>query len=172
MRAKSQNAQKKQLAYRWPVTVGPKSKPAGACGCCCCGGGHEGDASGVYAPGMGTAAYCCSPGAAATWSFLLSWNAGDGIGGETVFVRAGASKPSCSTLGVAPVTLIGGAWRVKGWGWAISRAYAYCTLSLSPFSAAECGSTYIGWPGGGRQPPERGDIGPKPGVLGADWERS
>lgn len=88
------------------MTAEPKSKPTA---CDCCGGGYDGEASGVYAPGMGTLAYCCSPGAAPTWSLRLSWKAGDGSGGETVAVRAGASKPSCSTLGVAPVTLIGGA---------------------------------------------------------------
>jgi hypothetical protein len=70
---------------------------------------------------MGTEAYCCSPGTAATWSLCLSWKPGE-TGGDEVCVLMGASKPFCSMLGVAPVTLIGGACSEKGCGWAISRA--------------------------------------------------
>lgn len=68
----------------------------------CCGAGLvNGEA---YAPGIGTEAYVCSPGAAATCSILRS------TGGDA----ARGSKPSCCVLGVADWTLIGGAWRANG----------------------------------------------------------
>lgn len=67
---------------------------------------------------MGTEAYVCSPGAASTCALCRSWKPGEagGSGGDAVPVRAGASKPSCSTFGVAPVTLMGGAASVNGCG--------------------------------------------------------
>jgi len=49
---------------------------------------------------MGTDAYCCSPGAASTWSIRLS------TGG--LFGRGAVSKPFCGVFGVAAWTLIGG----------------------------------------------------------------
>lgn len=55
----------------------------------------------AYAPGIGTAAYCCSPGAAAV---KLFW------GGEVV---VGEWKAPCPILGVAERALLGGACNLK-----------------------------------------------------------
>lgn len=56
----------------------------------------------AYAPGIGTASYCCSPGATAVKLFS---------GGELV---VGDPKAPWATLGVAERALLGGAWSLKG----------------------------------------------------------
>jgi len=113
---------------------------------------HACDRGGAaYAPGIGTASYCCSPGAAATCSFNRSLGGGDAVG-------SGGSKPSCCTRGVAPWTRIGGGCSLKPDIGVV--ADAYCTGDW-PSAAYEAVSTFMTGKLG-----ERG-VCVYPGVLGA-----
>lgn len=111
-------------------------------GNCMCARSIPGERGASYAPGMGTASYTCSPGAAPKCSCWYSRGAsamsGDlwSTGGEGVRSRGRTSvatgvKPICWIFGVAPVTRIGGAWSLNGAGCAIWFASTYCTSPSS-----------------------------------------
>ena len=102
----------------------------------------------AYASGMGTLAYCCSPGAAGTCSCTWSGmkrpgdigpaglyvgdvgDAGDGANEDCsrgAWSAVGEEKPDWESLGVAPWMRIGGACKVICFGAAKPRGY--CTVA-------------------------------------------
>lgn len=118
----------------------------------------------AYAPGIGTEAYVCSPGAAATCSMTRSF-CGAGAGAD--------SKPFCAVLGVAEWTLIGGGWRANGF---FSMAYEGLASTKRVPAPPAIPSSAVGpdWYADGGNLGDfmcceyEGDMGPKPGVFGAD----
>ena len=127
---------------------------------------------------METAAYWASPAASGACSLMVCSMASGWAGAGAICVMG--LKPSVLRRGVAVWMRIGGGCSENGCGWLKVRgAVAYCTPSCSdPLSdepsmsllgvAGTLPLKYVGWPAGGIQPPDRGDVGPKPGVFGAD----
>lgn len=119
----------------------------------------------AYAPGMGTASYCTSPGATGAWGKKF----GTGDAGEVGVLRDPA-------FGVAGLAFLGAGWRLKLlFSAGLEKADGGSTRRLPPGVKGEAVSSMSprdlyacgGKRGDSAYCEKAGDLGPKPGVLGA-----
>jgi hypothetical protein len=91
-------------------------------------------------------------------------------------VALGALNPPCATLGVAAWILMGGGWRANGFALSAALLLASTNWASGPAKPSSAAGALVYADGGKRGDfmccEKDGDMGPKPGVLGADWVRS